>query len=72
MSNQAKKTEHCGAKHGDGSYYGLKEDAKHESNKRRRLNNKKETEAQIDEYESSACHPGCPGCSNKRRRLRVK
>jgi hypothetical protein len=36
MSSKAKKTEHTGAKHGEGAYWGPKKDAKKESNKARR------------------------------------
>lgn len=35
-----RKTEHCGAKKGRGAYYGRKRDAKHESNRQRRANDK--------------------------------
>ena len=38
MGYEAKKTEHAGAKHGTGAYWGRKKDAKKESRKiRRRL-----------------------------------
>ena len=36
MGHQAKKTDHVGAKHGSGAYWGPKQDAKKESNKLRR------------------------------------
>ena len=36
MGYHAKKTEHAGAKHGNGAYWGPKRDAKNESNKLRR------------------------------------
>ena len=36
MAGNAKKTEHAGAKHGNGAYWGRKVDAKRESNKVRR------------------------------------
>jgi hypothetical protein len=42
MGYEAKKTEHAGAKHGSGAYWGPKYDAKKESNKMRRLNSKRE------------------------------
>lgn len=42
MAYKAKATEHAGAKHGKGAYYGSKSDAKKESNKRRRQMGKKE------------------------------
>ena len=40
MGYEAKKTEHSGAKHGNGAYWGRKKDAKKESNKIRRRNTK--------------------------------
>jgi hypothetical protein len=36
MAYRAKKTEHTGAKHGNGAYWGPKKEAKKESNKLRR------------------------------------
>jgi hypothetical protein len=36
MAQNAKKTEHSGAKHGNGAYWGRKRDAKKESNVVRR------------------------------------
>lgn len=36
MAGKAKKTEHAGAKHARGAYWGPKRDAKQESKKRRR------------------------------------
>lgn len=36
MGHKAQKTEHVGAKHGTGAYWGLKQNAKKESNKLRR------------------------------------
>jgi hypothetical protein len=36
MGYTAKKTDHAGAKHGSGAYWGPKQDAKKESNKLRR------------------------------------
>lgn len=41
MAGNAVKTEHSGAKHGDGAYWGRKADAKAESNTKRRQNDKK-------------------------------
>jgi hypothetical protein len=43
MANKATKTEHSGAKHGKGAFYGRKADAKQNSNKARRANDKVET-----------------------------
>lgn len=45
MANQASRTEHTGAKKGKGAYGGRKRDAKPESNRRRREDDK---EAAID------------------------
>lgn len=42
MGYEAKKTEHCGAKHGNGAYWGYRWDAKKESNRIRRENWKRE------------------------------
>lgn len=43
MAHQAVKTEHAGAKKGSGAFWGRKADAKRESNRRRRANDKAET-----------------------------
>lgn len=40
MAHAAVKTEHAGAKHGNGAYWGRKKAAKVESNKKRRRNDK--------------------------------
>ncbi len=40
MAHAAKKTEHNGSKKGNGAYWGYKRDAKKDSNKRRRQNDK--------------------------------
>jgi len=42
MAYEAKKTEHAGAQHGNGAYWGPKKDAKKESSKLRRRNWKRE------------------------------
>jgi hypothetical protein len=42
MGYEAKKTEHCGAKHGNGAYWGYKWEAKKESNRIRRENAKRD------------------------------
>jgi len=42
MGCEAKKTEHSGAKHGNGAYWGYKWEAKKESNRIRRENWKRE------------------------------
>jgi len=44
VANGAQKTEHSGAKKGCGAYWGRKKFAKKESNKLRRLNDKKTKE----------------------------
>jgi len=49
MAHQAKKTEHTGAKHGSGAYWGPKKDAKKESNKVRRRNWKREVREKLAE-----------------------
>ena len=40
MAYEARKTEHSGSKKGTGSYWGVKKDAKNESNKKRRSDGK--------------------------------
>lgn len=47
MGYEAKKTEHSGAKHGSGAYWGSKKDAKKESNKIRRRNWKREVQTAL-------------------------
>ena len=42
MGYEAKKTEHCGPKRGEGAYWGYKWEAKKESNRIRRENWKRE------------------------------
>lgn len=42
MALQKGKTEHCGAKHGEGAFWGRKKDAKKMSSKHRRVNDRKE------------------------------
>jgi len=49
MEYQAKKTEHTGAKHGSGAYWGPKKDAKKESNKIRRRDEKHALREQLAE-----------------------
>ena len=49
MAYQAKKTEHAGAKHGSGAYWGPKKDAKQESSKVRRRNWKREVRVELTE-----------------------
>jgi DNA-binding TFAR19-related protein (PDSD5 family) len=49
MGYQAKKTEHTGAKHGNGAYWGPKQDAKKESNTVRRRDEKRVLREQLTE-----------------------
>ncbi|MEA3241210.1 MAG: hypothetical protein U9P37_06540 [Pseudomonadota bacterium] len=51
MGHEATKTEHAGAKKGKGAYWGLKKDAKKESNRARREAGKIEAVQEIDERE---------------------
>ena len=44
MAGKAQKTEHSGAKHGCGAYWGHKVDAKQDSRKKRRRDAKKQIE----------------------------
>lgn len=44
MANNAAKTEHAGAKHGNGAFWGRKADAKAQSNSLRRTNDRKAVE----------------------------
>jgi hypothetical protein len=48
MGYEAKKTEHSGAKHGEGAYWGRKKDAKKESDKMRRRNSKQEIRERLE------------------------
>lgn len=43
MANNVRKTEHSGAKHGNGAHWGRKWEAKKQSNKLRRTIDRKET-----------------------------
>jgi hypothetical protein len=53
MGYEAKKTEHCGPKRGEGAYLGYKWEAKKESNRIRRENTKREIrEASVVDDES--------------------
>jgi hypothetical protein len=44
MAQKARKTEHAGPKKGTGSFYGRKDEAKHESNRRRRKDDRRVVE----------------------------
>lgn len=48
MANQKGKTEHSGAKHGNGAYWGRKADAKQESNRQRREVGKSYTAEELE------------------------
>jgi hypothetical protein len=49
MAYQAKKTEHSGSKKGRGAYWGPKKDAKRESNRKRRRDDRIESRARRGE-----------------------
>lgn len=53
-ARNATNTEHSGAKKGKGGYYGRKKDAKSDSNKKRRANDKKAVDEKFDHYGSDA------------------
>jgi hypothetical protein len=59
MGYEAKKTEHCGPKRGNGAYWGYKWEAKKESNRIRRENAKREIHAATADavHEESAGSP---------------
>jgi hypothetical protein len=52
MGYEAKKTEHCGPKRGNGAYWGYKWEAKKESNRIRRENAKREIRDEADRAQS--------------------
>ena len=52
MGYEAKKTEHCGPKRGNGAYWGYKWEAKKESNRIRRENWKREIRDEAARAES--------------------
>ena len=52
MGFEAKKTEHCGPKRGNGAYWGYRWDAKKESNRIRRENWKREIRDEVASAES--------------------
>ncbi len=58
MGYEAKKTEHAGAKHGNGAYRGPKKAAKRGSNKARRRNAKQEIHEQVDALLLEGLHSG--------------
>ena len=48
MAYQAKRTEHSGAKRGRGAYWGPKKDAKRESSRKRRENDRNESKERYE------------------------
>lgn len=55
MANESKKTEHSGSKKGNGAFWGPKKEAKHQSKRQRRENDKaaselKEQDKEIDPF----------------------
>ena len=60
-ANQGGKTEHSGAKKGEGAYYGRKKDAKKDSNKNRRTDDKAETHLTEDTRDRQAMWAGWIG-----------
>ncbi len=60
-ANQGGKTEHSGAKKGEGAYYGRKKDAKKDSNKNRRTADKTETHLTEDTRDRQAMWAGWVG-----------
>jgi len=58
MGYEAKKTEHCGPKRGEGAYWGYKWEARKESNRIRRENAKRGIrEATAVDHESMGFRP---------------
>jgi len=45
VGNEAKKTEHSGSKKGNGAFWGPEQDAKQQSSKKRRANDKENSNA---------------------------
>jgi len=57
MAYRASKSEHSGAKHGCGAYWGRKADAKAESNKVRRLSSREACNAGIEDTRAAPQTP---------------
>ncbi len=57
MGYEAKKTEHAGAKHGNGAYWGRKREAKKESSRTRRKNWQREIRVELGSAEKDAKDP---------------
>jgi hypothetical protein len=55
MGYEARKTEHCGPKRGNGAYWGRKWEAKKESNRIRRENAKREIRNSTKTQENDRC-----------------
>jgi hypothetical protein len=64
MGYEAKKTEHSGAKHGNGAYWGRKWEAKKESNRIRRENAKREIRAALIDASGEPTVGSPPGTNN--------
>ena len=54
MAYKATKTEHTGAKHGSGAYWGPKRDAKKESNKLRRRSGRRQVTRELTARDSES------------------
>jgi hypothetical protein len=64
MGYEAKKTEHCGPKRGEGAYWGYKWEAKKESNRIRRENAKREIGEASNEDNRRLAVEAIPGTSD--------
>ena len=64
MGDEAKKTEHCGPKRGEGAYWGYKWEAKKESNRIRRENAKREIGEASNEDDRPLAVEAIPGTSD--------
>ena len=60
MGYEAKKTEHCGAKRGNGAFWGYKWEAKKQSSRTRRKNWRYEIRHELANAPSSASGPEVP------------
>jgi hypothetical protein len=52
MGYEAHKTEHAGPKRGSGAYWGRKVEAKHESNRKRRADNKAVVQKEMNDEQA--------------------
>jgi hypothetical protein len=64
MGYEAKKTEHCGPKRGEGAYWGYKWEAKKESNRIRRENAMREIRDASNEDDRHLAVEAIPGNSD--------